>query len=123
VVVRAGWIYAAQGGNFFLTMLRLMREKRQVRVVADQIGTPTAAASIAEIVWALALEPALSGVFHWSDAGVASWYDFAVAIAEEAAVGGLLAAPVDVIPIRTRDYPTPARRPAFSVLDKSATLD
>jgi dTDP-4-dehydrorhamnose reductase len=99
-------------------MLRLMRERPEVRVVADQLGTPTHADSLARALWAL---HGHSGIFHWTDAGVASWYDFAVAIQDEALRLGLLAHAVPVIPIRTADYPTPARRPACGVLDKGAT--
>jgi dTDP-4-dehydrorhamnose reductase len=117
VIVRTAWVYAVQGKNFLRTMLRLMESKGHVRVVADQIGTPTAAISLAKVLWALADRPDLSGVYHWTDAGVASWYDFAVAIAEEGAAVGLLPATVRVEPITTAEYPTPARRPSFSVLD------
>jgi dTDP-4-dehydrorhamnose reductase len=122
VVLRTAWVYAPHGANFLLTMLRVMGEKGQVRVVADQIGTPTAADSLAGILWGLAQHPNLSGVYHFTDAGVASWYDFAVAIAEEAGALGLLPAGVRVAAIGTCDYPTPARRPAYSVLDKRALL-
>ncbi len=118
LIVRTAWVYAAQGSNFVHTMLRLMRERPEVRVVADQISTPTHAAGLARAIWALTGQ---QGTFHWTDAGVASWYDFAVAIQEEALTLGLLARAVPVIPIRTIDYPTPAQRPAYSVLDKSAT--
>jgi len=122
VIVRTSWVYAAQGHNFMRTMLRLMETKRQVRVVADQVGTPTAATSLSQAIWALAFQSDLSGIYHWTDAGVASWYDFAVAIAEEAAALGLLPAGVRVDPITTAEYPTPARRPAFSVLDSRELL-
>lgn len=122
VIVRTAWVYAAQGNNFLRTMLRLMKERGAVRVVGDQIGTPTAAHSLAQVLWRFATRPDLAGVFHWTDAGVASWYDFAVAIAEEASARGLLKADVRVAPIATEDYPTPAKRPAYSVLDKRATL-
>ncbi|WP_310496400.1 dTDP-4-dehydrorhamnose reductase [Sandarakinorhabdus sp.] len=118
LIVRTAWVYAATGNNFVATMLRLMRERDEVRVVADQIGTPTHAASLARAIWALQGQ---TRVFHWTDAGVASWYDFAVAIQEEALAIGLLAREVPVIPIRTEEYPTPARRPAYGVLDKSAS--
>jgi dTDP-4-dehydrorhamnose reductase len=118
LIVRTAWVYAAGGNNFVATMLRLMRERPEVRVVADQIGTPTHALSLARTIWAL---HGHSGTYHFTDAGVASWYDFAVAIQEEALALGLLAAAVPVLPIATADYPTPARRPAFSVLDKAAT--
>jgi dTDP-4-dehydrorhamnose reductase len=122
VVVRTAWVYAAHGANFMRTMLRVMAEKGQVRVVADQIGTPTAADSLAGVLWTLAQRPEVRGLQHFTDAGVASWYDFAVAIAEEAAALGLLPAGVQVQAIGTTDYPTPARRPAYSVLDKRALL-
>ena len=123
LVLRTAWVYAATGRNFLLTMLRLMREKGSVRVVSDQLGTPTAAESVARAIWALAERPALNGVFHWTDAGVASWYDFAVAIAEEALIAGLLPRMPEIVPIGTRDYPTAARRPRFSVLDTSSTRE
>ena len=121
VVLRTSWVYGAHGRNFLHTMLRLMRERGAVRVVADQIGTPTATPPLAEALWQFAKRPGLAGVHHWTDAGVASWYDFAVAIAEEAVPLGLLPAGIEVTPIATEDYPTPARRPACSVLDKRAT--
>jgi dTDP-4-dehydrorhamnose reductase len=123
LVLRTAWVYAATGRNFLLTMLRLMREKGSVRVVADQIGTPTAAESVARTIWSLAERPALSGIYHWTDAGVASWYDFAVAIAEEGLGQGLLPKAADVVPIATADYPTPAKRPRFSVLDTRSTRE
>jgi len=120
IVLRTAWIYAAQGRNFVHTMLRLMQANGAVRVVADQLGSPTAAASVAEAIWRLLAHPEISGVHHWTDAGTASWYDFAVAIAEEGATLGLITRPVTVTPIRTADYPTPAQRPAYSVLDCSS---
>lgn len=119
LVVRTAWVYAAHGHNFVRTMLRLMKERGSVSVVADQIGTPTHAASLARAVWALAQADA-GGIHHFTDAGVASWYDFAVAIAEEAEAMRMVGA-VKVSPVGSAEYPTPARRPAFSVLDKSAT--
>jgi dTDP-4-dehydrorhamnose reductase len=122
VVLRTAWVYAAEGNNFVRTMLRLMAAKGAVRVVADQVGTPTAANSLAEVIWALAARPDISGIYHWTDAGVASWYDFAVAIAEESAALGLLPPQVRVDPIATEEYPTPAKRPSYSVLDKRALL-
>jgi dTDP-4-dehydrorhamnose reductase len=120
VVLRTAWIYAAEGSNFVRTMLRVMRANGSARVVADQIGTPTAAVSLAQVLWKLAGDPQLSGIHHWTDAGVASWYDFAVAIAEEGAQLGLVSPQVTVVPISTSDYPTAARRPGYSVLDKSS---
>lgn len=120
-VVRTAWVYDAVGKNFLRTMLRLMAERGAVKVVADQVGTPTCTHSLAEVLWLLAARADLSGTFHWTDAGVASWYDFAVAIAEEAVAHGVLKSLPEVAPIATHEYPTPVRRPAYSVLDKSAT--
>jgi len=121
LLLRTGWVYSSFGGNFVKTMLRLMREREELAVVADQVGTPTWAQGLARAVWAVAARPALCGIYHWSDAGVCSWYDFAVAIGEEALVLGLLERPVKVRPIAATQYPTPARRPAYSVLDKADT--
>jgi dTDP-4-dehydrorhamnose reductase len=120
LIVRTAWVYAAQGNNFVKTMLRLMRERPEIRVVADQVGTPTHADSLARAIWALDAA-GLTGLHHWTDAGVASWYDFAVAIRDEALAIGLLDAHVPVVPIRTADYPTPAKRPHMSVLDKTSS--
>jgi dTDP-4-dehydrorhamnose reductase len=119
-IVRTAWVYAATGANFLRTMLRIMRANGAVRVVADQVGTPTAARSLGETLWRIAANPDIRGIHHWTDAGVASWYDFAVAIAEEGGHLGLLPAEVAVTPITTTEYPTPARRPCYSVLDKSS---
>ena len=122
VIVRTAWVYGAEGANFVRTMLRVMRERGGARVVADQVGTPTAARPLAETLWRIAALTQIRGIHHWSDAGVASWYDFAVAIAEEGAAAGLLAPHVTVTPIATEEYPTPARRPAYSVLEKRSLI-
>ena len=119
LILRTGWVYSRYGGNFVKTMLRLMSERDELAVVADQVGTPTWAHGLAEAVWACSVRPHLSGIYHWSDAGVCSWYDFAVAICEEALALGLLARPVNIRPIAAIEYPTPACRPAYSVLDKT----
>jgi dTDP-4-dehydrorhamnose reductase len=121
LIVRTAWVYGDHGANFVATMLRLMHAHGSVRVVADQLGTPTYAHGLAQALWALAAQDA-QGFHHWTDSGAASWYDFAVAIAEEAHAIGLLAALPQVIPIDTQDFPTPARRPGYSVLDKRATF-
>jgi dTDP-4-dehydrorhamnose reductase len=117
LIVRTAWVYAAQGHNFVHTMLRLLRTRGSVEVVGDQVGTPTWARSLARALWVAVQRPDLTGVLHWTDAGVASWYDFAVAIQEEAQTQGLLDGPASVRLIRSEQYPTPATRPAFSVLD------
>ena len=121
VILRSSWIYGTEGKNFVLTMLRFMREKESVGVVTDQVGTPTWDRSLAEAVWMIAERPEMRGVHHWTDAGVASWYDFAVAIQEEAMSLNLLERAVPIRPIRAAEYPTPATRPPYSVLDKSET--
>jgi dTDP-4-dehydrorhamnose reductase len=119
LIVRTGWLYSAHGHNFVKTMLRLLGEREQLTVIADQVGTPTWTGSLAAAIWAAAARPELHGIYHWSDAGVASWYDFAQAIQEEGLHLGLLTRAIPITPITTADYPTPARRPAYSVLDKT----
>lgn len=121
VVLRTAWLYSPWGRNFVLAMLRLMRERDGVDVVSDQVGTPTWAGSLAEAIWAVADRRELRGIHHWTDAGVASWFDFATAVQEEALALGLLSRPVPIRPIRTEDYPAVAKRPPYSVLDKSST--
>ncbi len=118
-IIRTAWVYSAHGNNFVKTMLRLMAGRDELRVVADQIGSPTWAAGLAQAIWRLAAEK-LTGIYHWTDAGVASWYDFACAIQEEALGLGILRREVVIRPLRTEDYPTPARRPPYAVLDKTS---
>jgi dTDP-4-dehydrorhamnose reductase len=120
LLVRTAWVYEAGGANFVRTMIRLMKEREELGVVADQIGAPTWATGLARTLWGL-VEANASGTFHHSDAGVASWYDFAVAIAEEAHARGLIPRIPVIRPLTTADYPTPARRPAFSLLDSRAS--
>jgi dTDP-4-dehydrorhamnose reductase len=126
-VIRTAWVYSSHGSNFVRTMLRLMSSRDSVSVVSDQIGSPTWARSLAAAVWAAALQPAVSGILHWTDAGVASWYDFAVAIQEEGLDRGLLTRSVPVLPITAveyvRQHPASVARPAFSVLDVRRTRE
>lgn len=122
LVVRTAWLYSRHGRNFVTAMLERMRDGRELAVVADQIGTPTWARGLARALWR-GLARGIAGVQHWTDAGVASWYDFAVAIQDEAQAFGLLAQPVAIRPIASGDYPTRARRPAFCVLDKTRTWE
>jgi dTDP-4-dehydrorhamnose reductase len=126
-IVRTAWVYSVFGNNFVKTMLRLMAEKEQLSIVGDQVGTPTWAAGLANMLWALAAkasgEQALNEkntatILNWTDAGVASWYDFAVAIQELALEQGLLTKAIPISAIPAASYPTPAKRPAFSVLNK-----
>ena len=121
VILRTAWLYSSHGRNFLLTMLRFMRERDELGVVADQVGSPTSCRSLVAAIWAAAARPRVRGIHHWTDAGVASWYDFAVAIQEEALAAGLLRRVVPIRPLRTEEYPTSARRPSFSVLDATGT--
>lgn len=119
-LIRTAWVYSAYGNNFVKTMLRLMADKPQLTVIDDQIGTPTWAKGLAQACISAAKNKT-AGVFHWTDEGVASWYDFALAIQELALEKGLLDKAIPVLPIPTSEYPTPAKRPHYSVLDKTST--
>lgn len=120
LIVRTGWLYAGDERDFVGKMLQLLATRDEVAVVTDQIGTPTHAASLAQAIWRLvALEA--SGIHHFTDAGTASRHAFAEAIREEALAAGRLSRAAAIRPIATADFPTPARRPAYGVLDKSAT--
>ena len=119
IIIRTAWVYGNGGkGNFVKTMLRLGKEREEIRVVADQIGSPTwtgdLAEGISQIIPLLGSET--FGTYQYTNSGVCSWYDFAIAIFEEAAKLGLPLKVQRVIPITTSEYPTPAKRPAFSVL-------
>ncbi len=126
LILRTAWVYSTFGkGNFVKTMLRLGAQKSEIKVVADQIGSPTWASDIAQIIATLvAKTPQKSGTYHYTNSGVASWYDFAVAIFEEAKQLGFPLKIERVIPITTQQYPTPATRPSYSVLNcgKISTL-
>lgn len=121
-IVRTAWVYSSHGNNFVKTMLRLMQERDELGIIADQIGSPTWAKSLAKALWQIA-RTNTTGIHHWTGAGVASWYDFAVAIYEEGRSMGLLNKDVIVNPLTTEQYPTPASRPAYSVLSLSKTWD
>lgn len=117
-ILRTSWVYATHGRNFLHTMLRLAAERDELRVVADQIGAPTPAAWIAEATGQLLQRGVVaSGTWHLVAAGETSWHGFAEAIMDEALAAGLLPRRPRVLPIATVDYPTPARRPGYSVLD------
>jgi len=119
-IIRTSWLYSAHGNNFVKTMLRFMAERKELGIISDQIGTPTWANSLAQAVWQ-AVDKKVTGIHHWSDAGVASWYDFAYAIMEEGVALGLLDKTITLNAITTADYPTPASRPCYSVMDKTTT--
>ncbi|MCZ0900710.1 sugar nucleotide-binding protein, partial [Microcoleus sp. HI-ES] len=119
IIIRTAWVYGNGGkGNFVKTMLRLGKEREEIRVVTDQIVSPTwtgdLGAATSHIIQLLG--PETFGTYQYTNSGVCSWYDFAIAIFEEAAQLGLPLKVQRVIPITTAEYPTPAKRPAFSVL-------
>jgi dTDP-4-dehydrorhamnose reductase len=118
IILRTAWVYGVGGtGNFVKTMLRLGADRPELRVVADQIGSPTWTGDIAHAIAGLiAQHRDISGIYHFTNSGVASWYDFAVAIFEEAQKCEFPLKIDRVIPITTSEYPTPAKRPAYSVL-------
>ena len=123
-VLRTSWVYGPVGKNFCLTMLRLHALKaaagEPLGVVADQVGCPTATHTLAAACWrAIGIGADADGprILHWSDAGAASWYDFAVAIGELGVAAGLLERAAEVRPLSTAAYPTPAQRPSYSLLD------
>ena len=122
LIVRTSWVYSAYGKNFVKTMLRLMQERDTVRVVEDQIGAPTWARGLAEMLWASLSKDNIRGIYHWSDEGICSWYQFAKAIAEEAVKIGLITRCAQVEPISSKNYKTLATRPHYSVLDCSSTI-
>jgi dTDP-4-dehydrorhamnose reductase len=118
LIVRTSWVYGAEGHNILPRLLSKLRAGESLRVVMDQTGAPTWVRSLSTALWRAAVLPEICGAHHWCDSGMASWYDFATAIGEEALALGLLKSPASILPITSAEYPTPARRPAYSVLDK-----
>ena len=114
MVVRTAWLYSCFGHNFVKTMLRLGKEKPQIGVVADQIGSPTYARDLASALLSIVEQGVQPGVFHYTNEGVASWYDFAKAVHRIYGIDGC-----EVLPLHTSEYPTAAHRPPYSVLDKT----
>jgi len=121
-IIRTSWVYSTHGNNFVKTMLKLMLIKPELGIISDQIGSPTYAKGLAEIC-VLALKKKLVGIHHYTDTGIASWYDFAVAIQNIGLELGLLDKKIPIKPISTSQYPTPAKRPHYSVLDKSSLVN
>ena len=125
VIVRTAWLYDSHGKNFLLTMLRVFREKGAASVVADQQGSPTWAADLARAIQGVACNlqqnttPEMFGVFHFSNEGTTTWYDFAREIASRAHKSGIIASEAVVTPVASDAWPTPVKRPAWSVLDKT----
>ena len=113
-IVRTGWLYSPWGNNFVKTMLRLGHEREELGVIFDQIGTPTSARSLARALYAIIGQGIQTGTYHFAGEGVASWYDFTLAIHRLAGI-----TTCRVRPLHTEEYPTPAHRPHYSVLDKT----
>jgi len=116
IIVRSSWIYSRHGKNFVNTMLRLMQKKDSLSVVSDQTGTPTWARNLAAAIWKLADCPMPDRVYHYSDNGAASWFEFAQEIYSEGRKTGLISRDVDILPITSAQYPSAAQRPRYSVL-------
>lgn len=114
VIIRTAWLYSAFGNNFVKTMMRLGKEKTELGVIFDQIGTPTYAHDLAQAVMTIIDKGIVAGTYHFSNEGVAGWYDFTKAIHRMAGI-----TQCHVKPLHTAEYPTPAHRPAYSVLDKT----
>ena len=114
MIIRTAWLYSTFGNNFVKTMLRLGKEKTELGVIFDQIGTPTYARDLANAIMAAIVQGIKPGVYHFSNEGVISWYDFTKAIHRIAGITSC-----HVRPLHTAEYPTPAKRPAYSVLDKT----
>jgi dTDP-4-dehydrorhamnose reductase len=114
VIIRTAWLYSTFGNNFVKTMIRLGKEKEQLGVIFDQIGTPTYARDLAQVIMTIINKGVIPGVYHFSNEGVISWYDFTKAIHR---IAGITTCKVK--PLHTEEYPTPANRPHFSVLDKT----
>ena len=121
-IIRTSWLYSEYGNNFVKTMLRLMGTKEQLSVVDDQIGSPTSTNGLATLIFAMILKDNYRGIYHWSDGASISWYKFAQEIQDQAVREGLLSKAIPISPILTSEYPTPARRPAYSVLNRTRAL-
>lgn len=114
MIIRTAWLYSPFGNNFVKTMIRLGKEKEQLGVIFDQIGTPTYAADLAQVIMTAVNKGIVPGIYHFSNEGVTSWYDFTKAIHRLAGITSC-----HVTPLHTAEYPTPASRPHYSVLDKT----
>lgn len=124
IILRTSWVFGLYGNNFVRTMLRLGQERDALSIVADQVGGPTAARSIAQALWQIAEQykntgSSVWGTYHFSGAPTCSWYEFAVEIFAQAVALKLIEQSPALTPITTADYPTPAQRPAYSVLDNT----
>ncbi|AQS35367.1 dTDP-4-dehydrorhamnose reductase [Shewanella psychrophila] len=116
-IVRSSWLYSPFGTNFVKTMLRLMGEKSELSIIDDQTSCPTSASELGQFIWALSQQENLAPIYHWSDAGKASWYQFALAIQDIALNLGKLDTRIPIKPISSKQFSSAASRPKFSLLD------
>ena len=131
VIIRTSWLMGTIGKNFLLTMINLHKTKKEMNVISDQISCPTSTKTLAEACWKLIeikMEKNLYNynfmpILHWSDNGIASWYDIAVAIGEISAKNGIVDSPAFVNPIKSENFPSKAKRPCFSLLDCSTSKE
>jgi dTDP-4-dehydrorhamnose reductase len=121
IILRTSWLYSATSRNFVTTVVELMRSREELSVVNDQFGSPTSADGLANVIWRFVMNDALKGVYHWSDQGVITWYDFACKIQLQCLDLGILDRKIPIKSIPTSGYPTPAVRPVYSALDSSET--
>ena len=121
IILRTSWLYSATGRNFVTAMVGLMNSREELVVVNDQFGSPTSAEGLANIIWRFVMEDITKGIYHWSDQGVITWYDFACEIQSQGLELGIFDREIPIKPVPTSGYPTPAARPVYSALDSSGT--
>lgn len=122
LILRTAWVYSQYGNNFVKTIIRLLKERDELRIVGDQYGTPTYAANLATAIWK-SLNLPMTDIHHYTDNGSTSWYNFAVAIQEEALSLGITPKEIPIIKIDSVDFPQAAARPNYTVLDKTSSYD
>ena len=130
IILRTSWLMSPFGKNFATKMLELMRTKNQLRVVFDQIGCPTSTFSLAKVIWEIISRKNIFKenatqipILHYSDCGIASWYDVAVKLQELFINLNLIDKKIDIFPIKSIDFPSPAKRPKYSILDSELTYE
>jgi dTDP-4-dehydrorhamnose reductase len=122
VVIRSSWLYSEFCSNFVKTMIALMRKKNEIKVINDQFGSPTSTYSLVQVLFSIIVDRLVSGIFHWCDGAEITWYDFAVEIQKQAFDIGILGSKIPIRAVDTAAYPTLAKRPSYSVLDRKKTL-
>ena len=123
LVIRTSWLYSEFGSNFVKTMIILMKSKEEINVVNDQVGSPTSTRSLVALIFRIIGNKTASGIFHWSDGAEITWYDFAIEIQKQAFDEGILKSKIPIRPTETSAYPTLAKRPPYSVLDRRKTVE